>query len=131
MGIRRLRAVRHTATRAVVAAYLLAAAVAIAAHKPADGIALVVALATGAVLASLHPWNGQLTASTVLAAALVAVTATGVAQPRRVTRLRWNALQHSGDAQLAAKDTARRRHPARDDRGPQPGAAQPRTLIAT
>ena len=67
MGIRRLRAVRHTATRAVVAAYLLAAAVAIAAHKPADGIALVVRLATGAVLASRHPWNGQLTASTVLA----------------------------------------------------------------
>lgn len=60
MGIRRLRAVRHTATEAVVAAYLLAAD-------------------------------------------LVAVTATGVAQARRLTRLRWNVLQHPSDAQLAAK----------------------------
>jgi hypothetical protein len=81
MGIRRLRAIRHTATGAVVAAYLLAAAMAIAAHKPTDGIALVVALATGAVLASRHHWNCQLIASTVLAAALVAVTASGWRRP--------------------------------------------------
>jgi hypothetical protein len=60
MGIRRLRAVWHTVTEAVVAAYLLAAD-------------------------------------------LVAVTATGVAQARRLTRLRWNVLQHPSDAQLAAK----------------------------
>jgi hypothetical protein len=66
-------------------------------------IALVAALASGAVLASRHPWDGQLTASTVVAAGLVAATATGVTQARRMTLLRRNMLRHPGNTQLAAK----------------------------
>ena len=67
------------------------------------GIALVVALADGAVLASRRPWDGTLTASAVLAAGLVAATAGGVAQVRRMTRLRRSALQRPGSGQMAAR----------------------------
>lgn len=67
------------------------------------GIALVMGLASGAVLASRHPWGGQLAASTVVAAGLVAATAAGVAQARRMTVLRRSALQHPGNAPMAAR----------------------------
>jgi uncharacterized membrane protein len=67
------------------------------------GAALTMALASGAVLASTHSWDGQLTASTVVAAGLVAVTVAGVAQARRMTRLRQDALRDPGRAELAAR----------------------------
>jgi uncharacterized membrane protein len=44
------------------------------------GVALATALASGAVLASRYRWDGQLAASTAVAAGLVAVTAVGMAQ---------------------------------------------------
>jgi ABC-type Fe3+ transport system permease subunit len=62
-----------------------------------------VALASGAVLASTYRWEGQLTASAVVAAGLVAVTVAGVAQARRMTRLRQDALRGPGSAEFTAK----------------------------
>ncbi|MDQ2816494.1 MAG: hypothetical protein M3Z75_32835, partial [Actinomycetota bacterium] len=44
------------------------------AYGLAGGVALTAALASGAVLASTYRWDGQLTASAVAAAGLVAVT---------------------------------------------------------
>jgi uncharacterized membrane protein len=67
------------------------------------GAALAIALASGAVLAATYRWDGQLTASAVVAAGLVAVTVAGVAQARRMTRLRQGALRDSGSLALAAK----------------------------
>ena len=63
------------------------------AYGLAGGVALAIALASGAVLASTYRWDGQLTASAVVAAGLVAVTVAGVAQARRMTRLRQDALR--------------------------------------
>ena len=73
------------------------------AYGPVGGAALAIALASGAVLAATHPWDGQLTASTAIAAGLVAVTTAGVAQARRMTRLRQAALSHPGSPGLSAK----------------------------
>src|SRR5579875_2824288 len=67
------------------------------------GLGRAYGLASGAVLASTHSWDGQLTASTVVAAGLVAVTVAGVAQARRMTRLRQDALRDPGRAELAAR----------------------------
>jgi hypothetical protein len=67
------------------------------------GGALAAALASGAVLASRYRWDGQLTASTVVAAGLVAATAAGIMQARRMTRLRRDALRDPGSPELAAK----------------------------
>jgi uncharacterized membrane protein len=65
--------------------------------------ALAAALASGAVLASRYRWDGRLAASTAVAAGLVTVTAAGVAQARRMTRLRQEQLRDPGRAELAAK----------------------------
>lgn len=65
--------------------------------------ALAVALASGAVLASQYRWDGRLAASTAVAVGLVAATAAGVAQARRMTRLRQDALRDPGSTELAAK----------------------------
>ena len=67
------------------------------------GVALTLALASGAVLASAYRWDGQLTASTVVAACLIASTVAGVAQARRMTRLRQDALRNPGSPELVAK----------------------------
>ena len=67
------------------------------------GMALAIALASGAVLASTRHWDGQLIASTALAAGLVAVTVAGVAQARRMTRLRQDALRDPGRLEPAAQ----------------------------
>jgi hypothetical protein len=67
------------------------------------GVALTVALASGAVLAATYRWDGDLAASAVIAAGLVAVTVAGVAQARRMTRLRQDALRDPGRAELAVK----------------------------
>jgi uncharacterized membrane protein len=73
------------------------------AYGPAGGAALTIALASGGVLAATHRWNGQLTASAVVAAGLVAATVAGVAQARRMTRLRREALRDPGSLELTAK----------------------------
>jgi uncharacterized membrane protein len=73
------------------------------AYGLAGGLALTIALASGAVLASTYRWDGQLTASAVVAAGLVAATVAGVAQARRMTRLRQDALRHPGSLELTAR----------------------------
>jgi len=73
------------------------------AYGPVGGVALTLALASGAVLAAAHPWDGQLTASTATAAVLVAVTMAGVVHARRMTRLRQDALRDPGSPGLTAK----------------------------
>jgi uncharacterized membrane protein len=65
------------------------------------GAALIVALGTGAGLVSDRAWDGTLTAATVLAAALVVALAVGVAQARRMTRLRLGALAAPEGLRLA------------------------------
>jgi hypothetical protein len=67
------------------------------------GLALVVALACGALLLADHPWDGTVLAALVVAGALVLVTAAGVAQARGMTRLRARALDEPGDAELAQR----------------------------
>lgn len=67
------------------------------------GIALATALASGGILASTYEWGGQLIAGTVVAAGLVTVTIAGVAQARRMTRLRRDALRDPGSPQLTAR----------------------------
>ena len=69
----------------------------------AYGLALAIALGSGAVLAAAYPWNGQLPASALVAAALVAATVAGMAQARRMARLRQDALRGPGRLELAAK----------------------------
>jgi len=73
------------------------------AYGPVGGVALTIALISGAVLAAARSWDGRLTASTALAVALVAVTVTGVVQARRMTRLRQAALRDPGSPALAAR----------------------------
>ena len=72
------------------------------AYGPVGGVALTIALVSGAVLAATRSWDGRLTASTALAVGLVAVTVTGVVQARRMTRLRQAALRDPDSPVLAA-----------------------------
>jgi uncharacterized membrane protein len=55
-------------------------------------LALLVALAVGAILLDGHPWDGLLIATVAVAAALLLALATGMAQARAMTRLRRRAL---------------------------------------
>ncbi|HEU5416422.1 MAG TPA: hypothetical protein VFV41_01940 [Streptosporangiaceae bacterium] len=73
------------------------------AYGLAGGLALVIALASGAVLASAYRWDGQLAASAVVAAGLVAATVAGMAQARRMTRLRRDALRAPDNPELTAR----------------------------
>lgn len=73
------------------------------AYGPVGGAALVVAVGCGAALLSGHAWDGTLIAATVVTACLVAVTAAGVAQARRMTRLRQAALRQPGNPVLAGR----------------------------
>lgn len=67
------------------------------------GTALLVSIGTGAVLISDRPWDGLMTATTVLAAALVATLAAGVVQARQMTRLRADALIKPADARVTER----------------------------
>lgn len=62
--------------------------------------ALVVAFGAGAGLLSEHAWGGVATAAVVAAAALVISLGVGVAQARRMTRLRADALAAPDDRRL-------------------------------
>jgi hypothetical protein len=55
-------------------------------------LALLVALAAGAILLDGHPWDGLLVATAIVAGALLLALATGMAQARAMTRLRRRAL---------------------------------------
>jgi uncharacterized membrane protein len=59
-------------------------------------VALIVALATGAALLDDHPWDALLIATAVVAWNLLAATAIGIVQARRMTRLRRRALGAPG-----------------------------------
>lgn len=71
------------------------------AYGPVGGLALALALASGAMLLSRHPRDGQVTAATAAAGSLVAATVAGVVQARRMTRPRHRALGNPGDPRLA------------------------------
>ncbi|MBS1887389.1 MAG: hypothetical protein JSU06_09390 [Actinobacteria bacterium] len=55
-------------------------------------IALLVALASGAILLAGHPWDALLLATAIVAAALLLALAVGMAQARAMTRLRRRAI---------------------------------------
>lgn len=61
-------------------------------YGPVGGVALVLGLLTGAVLAQDHPWDGSKVIAALVAAALVVATLMGVVHARRVTQLRQAAL---------------------------------------
>ena len=66
-------------------------------------VALLVALASGAVLLSGHEWDGLMVAAVILSAALLGVTAAGMAQARAMTRLRRRAITEIGGKPLDAR----------------------------
>ncbi len=63
-------------------------------------LALLVALATGAILLDEHPWDGLMIAAVVVAGALLVATAAGMAQARAMTRLRRRAVAQVGGEPL-------------------------------
>jgi uncharacterized membrane protein len=65
--------------------------------------ALALAYGTGAALVYGRPWSATLTATAAVATALVAATAIGVVQARRMSRLRRHALDLHDDAPLGAR----------------------------
>lgn len=65
--------------------------------------ALLIALGTGAGLAGDHAWDGVLVATVSVAAALILSLAVGVAQARRMTRLRAAGLAAPRDESLASR----------------------------
>ena len=71
--------------------------------------ALLVAIGAGAGLVTDRSWDGELAASVALAAALLVSLGVGVAQARRMTRLRAAALADPSDVRL----TRRVQHGAR------------------
>jgi uncharacterized membrane protein len=71
------------------------------AYGTIGGLALAVALASGAALLADRPWNAITTAAAVVAGCLLTVTAVGVAQARRMTRMRQRALTQPGNTELA------------------------------
>jgi uncharacterized membrane protein len=62
--------------------------------------ALAVAYGTGASLVYGRSWDGRLTATTVVAIALLGVTGSGMAQARRMSRLRRLALDQPNNGEL-------------------------------
>lgn len=66
-------------------------------------VALLVALASGAVLLDGHPWDGLMVAAVVVAGALLVATAAGIVQARAMTRLRRQAVTGVGGKPLDAR----------------------------
>lgn len=65
--------------------------------------ALALAYGTGIALLHGRSWNSTLIVTVAVAAALAATLAVGVAQARRMTRLRRQSLASAGDADLAGQ----------------------------
>jgi len=66
-------------------------------------LALLVALATGAILLDDHPWDAALIAATIVAGALLLAAVAGMAQARAMTRLRRRALESSADVEIVSR----------------------------
>lgn len=66
-----------------------------------SGLTLLLGLATGAVLLAGRPWTGPLIAVATVTGLLVVSTLVGVAQARRMTRLRQHALRDAEDTGIA------------------------------
>jgi uncharacterized membrane protein len=66
-------------------------------------VALLVALASGAILLDDHPWDGLMIATAVLAGTLLLVAVAGMAQARAMTRLRRWALEGTADAEAVTR----------------------------
>ena len=66
-------------------------------------IALLVALASGAILLDGHPWDGLMVAAVVVAGVLLVATAAGMARARAMTRLRRQAITEVGSEPLVAR----------------------------
>jgi hypothetical protein len=64
------------------------------------GAALLTALGAGATLVVDQPLDGLLVAGSVVAGALVVITAVGVVQARRMTQLRLRAAVSAGDPRM-------------------------------
>lgn len=60
-------------------------------------VALAIALGSGAALVHGRPWSGRLVAAVALAAVLAVTLVVGIAQARRMTRLRGRLLDTSDD----------------------------------
>lgn len=75
------------------------------AYGVVGGLALAVTLAAGGVLLAGDPWGGLRISVTAVAAALVVITLVGVAQARRMTRLRSRALTIPEDHAVADQVT--------------------------
>jgi uncharacterized membrane protein len=69
-------------------------------YGPVGGVALGIALVTGAVLVVDRPVDGLVVAGSVVASALVVATAVGVAQARRMTQLRLQAAVSAEDSRM-------------------------------
>lgn len=65
--------------------------------------ALALAYSTGAALVVGRPWDGELTATAIVATALVVTTAIGVVQARRMSRLRNRLLSAPHNSELATQ----------------------------
>lgn len=66
-------------------------------------VSLLVALGTGGALAAQHPWDATLATAVGVACALVVTSVVGMAQARRMTRLRRRAQQHPDDPALLTR----------------------------
>jgi uncharacterized membrane protein len=66
-------------------------------------VALLVALATGALLLRGHPWDRLLIATAIVAGALLVAAVLGMAQARAMTRLRRQALSGAGSVGLTPR----------------------------
>lgn len=66
-------------------------------------VALAVAYGTGASLVYGRPWDGQLTATAVVATALVVTTTIGMIQARRMSHIRRQALDQPDDVRLSER----------------------------
>ena len=75
-------------------------------------VALASAYGVGAILLYGRAWDGQLSATAVVAVALPVATAVGVAQARRMSRIRQHALDQPADALLAEQIRRGARHAA-------------------
>lgn len=73
------------------------------AYGPVGGLALLVALLSGALLVVGRHWDDLLGATVAVAAGLVLVTVAGVLQARAMTRWRQRALSAPGDGELDAR----------------------------
>jgi hypothetical protein len=79
------------------------------AYGVVGGLALLVALVTGALLLRDHPWTSTAQWAVGCAAALAAATVAGVLQARAMTRLRRRLLHDPGDGALAERIRRRAR----------------------